>query len=95
MVDNFKVRDAAEQRVVEFLIVELETGLTFSRIASDSRYSDKRDRNRANARKAYDTALGWTKRLSLNAEDSLEVGEKLKKLKAALEKLGERFDANR
>ena len=47
---------------IEFLRAEALAGRTFSRIALESRYQEKTDRNRANARKAYDTLLRFMPR---------------------------------
>lgn len=41
----------------EFIRTELETAITFASVALDSGTEQKRQRNRKNARKAYDTAL--------------------------------------
>jgi hypothetical protein len=40
---------------VHFLRSELLTGLTLTKLALEARHRDKSDRNRANARKAYDS----------------------------------------
>ena len=68
---------------------ELETGLTLARVASVARYQDKIDRNRANARKAYDTALKYIARTALPSGESAEIQHKLEKLKRELQQLGE------
>ncbi len=86
---NSKFGKRAVEGEVDFLKTEVDTGLTFARLASGARYSDKKDRNQANARKAYDTVLHWTRRVSLAAPDSQEIGDKLVQLRAALEDLGE------
>src|SRR5215475_4767657 len=48
-----------EKGEIESLRAEALTGLTFSKIAPRSHPQEKTDRNRAKARKAYDTLLGF------------------------------------
>ncbi len=75
---------------LDFLRIELDVGLTFARMALQSQGSSaKRRRNRANARKAYDSFAAWEKRLRLTAVEKQKLGTKFKKLKSALVKLGE------
>lgn len=40
----------------DFILTEIESGLTFAKLALDARDEDKRERNIDNAHKAYDTA---------------------------------------
>ncbi len=73
---------------VNALKTELETGLTFSRVALNSKdNANKRARNTANARKAYDTAQDWAAKLALTPADSKEVAAGFERLKANLAKL--------
>ncbi len=74
---------------LRFLRTELATGLTLSRIAHHANHPDKADRNRANARKAYDAVLRFTPQVNLSQEETEEIKSKLAKLKAALQSLGE------
>ncbi len=75
----------------QFVNVELDTGLTFARIALGAKGPKKIERNRINARKAYDSALHVISNLILDAEQSATVREKVSALKASLEKLGEKL----
>jgi hypothetical protein len=73
-------------------MTDSRVGLTFADLASKAEAgSDKRIRNQANARKAYDTVLNVSGTTSLSALERQEVAEGLERLKAALEALGERF----
>jgi len=65
---------------------ELNTGLMFARVAATAKYPDKYERNRVNARKAYDTALKY---MDMDKAESAEFKEKLDELKRALRQLGE------
>lgn len=74
----------------EFLITDLDLGLTLCRIASDAGDdSEKRNRNRQNARKAYESILGFSEKLHLTEEQDRELKDKLRELRTSLEKLDE------
>ena len=69
-----------------FVHAELNTGLTFARVAATAKYPDKFERNRINARKAYDTALKY---MDMDKAQSAELQQKHDELKRALQQLGE------
>lgn len=75
----------------DFLRTEIRTGLTFSRIALDSTRKDKRERNRANARKAYDAIVRFMHGSTPDADEAKEIKRGLAQLKSELVKLGEEF----
>jgi hypothetical protein len=83
-------KEAAEVRAtsIRFMNTEAETGLNLARLAADSRDAKKKDRNRRNARKAYDTAV---KHLDAapRGEDLEAVHQKLVELRELLKSLGE------
>jgi Spy/CpxP family protein refolding chaperone len=72
---------------VEFLKTELETGITFAQLALSARREDKIERTKANARKAYDTAVKFMERLT--PEKSAELDSLLQNLRTRLQDLGE------
>src|SRR5215469_2030899 len=74
---------------LEFLRAEARTGLTFSNIALGSHYQEKTARNRANARKAYDTLLRFMPRDPASPGASEEIRAKVAELKSDLQQLGE------
>ena len=74
---------------LEFLRAELATGLTFSKIALEARHASKVERNRVNARRAYDTVRHFAPGTSLSAEEALEIDSRTAQLKSALQQLGE------
>jgi len=77
---------------VRFLKVDLDVALNFAKTALRSHSDrDKRMRNQANARKAHDTVIQWKNRLEISPPDAREIDAKLGKLRAALEKLGEKL----
>lgn len=80
---------AMDQRAVnvEFLKTELQTGITFANLALSAKFADKVERTRANARKAYDTALKFMDELS--PKDGAELDALFKHLRNKLQDLGE------
>ena len=73
---------------VNALKTELETGLMFSRFALEAKNdANKRARNTANARKAYDTAQAWAAKVALAPTDAHEIDTKFERLASALAKL--------
>lgn len=71
----------------DFLKTELHTGVTFANLALSAKFTDKRQRNKANARKAYHTALKFIDRLT--PDDATEVHGLLEHLRRQLRELGE------
>lgn len=74
-----------------FLKTELQTGLTFAKVALESKDPNKILRNTLNARKAYDTLLHFLKEAELNNADQVKVQQLLRKLKSDLLELGQSF----
>ena len=76
---------------VDFLRTELQTGLTFARVALSARPNDidKIQRDTKNAREAYDSFLKFRERVSLSEDEKQEITEQAEKLKDALRKLGQ------
>jgi len=72
-----------------FLRAELITGITRCRIALQARQEEKRQRNRVNARKAYDAILQYKPKSSLTASETAEIDSRLSELRALLLNLGE------
>jgi len=74
----------------DFLRVELCTGLMFSKIAREARHQEKRDRNCAHARRAYDALLRFIPKMpNGNFVGSDEMTRGLAQLKSELQQLGE------
>jgi hypothetical protein len=91
MVDLPERQDEYRKSSVHFVNTELETGLTFARIAAGSEIVSKKERNCANARRAYDSALHIFQQVSLSKEEASAIEEKVAALKSSLEKLGEKL----
>jgi hypothetical protein len=75
----------------EFLKTDTETALTFASIASQTEDVSKRERNRQNARRGYDTVLRLSARVPLSYEDEQFLSERMGRLKLELQRLGEVF----
>ena len=80
-----------DQSTVHFLRAEIRTGLTFLHVAQSATRSDKINRNRANARKAYDCATHFLPAATLSADEIQEIKAGLEELRFELQSLGETF----
>ena len=84
--------EQAEKTGAAFLITDLEVAMTLVHIAeSAAEDSEKRNRNRANARHAYDAVSRISSHAVLTDDERQEVDEKLAELRSALQGLGEVF----
>lgn len=79
----------AESLAFFFIRVELRTGLTFAKSALESRHQERRDRNQAQARRAYDALLYFIPKSSLTPAESDAIKAGLAKLKSELVDLEE------
>lgn len=68
-------------------------GFTLARIAGRAARVEKRERNRVNARKAYDTAVRFMGKLQMTAPEEAELRAKSVKVQKELKLLGEVFGA--
>ena len=74
---------------IDFLKIDVDTALTFARIALQSDTPEKRRRNRLNAQKGYDTVLRLLQKIPLTQSDAEFMVRKLEKLRSELHALGE------
>lgn len=74
---------------VRFLYAEVLTGLTTAKIALTTKSTEKKERNRAMARRAYDTVLRFVPKTYVTDSEAADLREKLEQLKADLRALGE------
>jgi len=76
---------------VEFLFTELQSGLTFAHLAisAPQNHREKVERNRKNARKAYDSLLRFQGGISLTKEEAERFETGKNELRQALRALGE------
>jgi hypothetical protein len=84
-----------QTNLITFINVDLDAALTFTRIALTSDNTEIVARTRHNARKAYDTIIGYMPRIASNREQLKQIKSKLERLKSELEELGEIFHTPR
>jgi len=70
---------------LNFAIAEIELGLTFATIARTTNNPKKFERNRENARRAYDEANRFLRDTSLSVGEIEQLNSKIAKLRTALE----------
>jgi hypothetical protein len=75
----------------DFLKIDVKTALTFSGLALETDNEEKKQRNRKNARKAYDTILHLQHNVTFTPSDEVYMHQMLGRLKNDLERLGEKF----
>ena len=79
--------------MIQFVQNELEMGTTFASLALDSQTEEKRQRNRENARKAYDTARHFLENhAAAEAIAQPDLFVRLSELRRLLIQLGEKVE---
>lgn len=76
---------------VEFILIDLDTGLTFMDVADASKSPETKARNYKNARRAYDAIVHLLEKLTPNLEQCKIIEAKLDILKARLQAVGQQF----
>jgi hypothetical protein len=79
----------AQQLSIDFLKVELETGLTFASVARTSADPPHKEQARSRALEAYDTLLQQLPKVNASIVEKQRSEEKLKQLEQALKQLEE------
>lgn len=85
--DAPRVRERARAASFDFLMQELELGLTFCRIAQADHSTELAGKHRAEADKAYQTVLHHVAALSLTDEEHKLFDQKAEDLRQLLEQL--------
>jgi len=75
----------------EFLLADLDTAVTFMKVAESAVDANTRERNYGNARRAYDTVVRLMQNLALDDTQREELAAKLAFLKMRLQDAGQRF----
>ncbi len=76
--------------LLDFLNVDLDTSMTMLGIASDpNSSSERKERNKYNARRAYDAISYFLAKVSSDNPERQKVTERLRLLRSSLERLGE------
>ena len=76
---------------VDFLFTECGLAVTFLNVADTTTIPATAQRNRGNARKAYDAILRYRPRLVLSAAETQSIEDKLSVVRTQLEAVGEQF----
>ena len=84
--------ETAKAKTVDFVRIELDTAETFADIALGASDEDKKERNRRNARKGFDTALHFLATVAPTPEEQEVITARIASVKSKLEKLGEKFE---
>jgi hypothetical protein len=93
VTDALKLQSDLNRTKIDLIFTDLELAFTFAASAASSENPDTRNRNRANARKAYFQIRD--KLLPLSSPDDSERAQivwKLRELQRCLERLGEKTD---
>lgn len=84
-------REQMNRVKADFLKTDLQTALTFTKIARQTHDDIQKKRSCRAARKAYDTVLSMIPKVDLNDSDRRVARKGLTQLKSDLEALGEVF----
>jgi hypothetical protein len=85
------MKSSALPNQVKFLLVDLDTAVTFMNIAETTGDEETRQRNCQNARRAYDTVLQLMQKATLNDAQNKAIRKKLALLRIRLEAVGQKF----
>jgi hypothetical protein len=80
---------------VEFLFLELDSGMTFVDVARTTRNPKWAEKCQENARSAHDSACKFLPTVKPSPQELQAIREKIRALRAGLESLGESFGENR
>ena len=81
----------ANEAMVEFLKADLDLAMTLVEIAASASEAERMERCYGDARKAYDTIRRMMNHVDLSKAEEAYILERLAKLKATLERVGESF----
>ena len=90
---SLPTKEQFEENRVDFLLVELETGMTFAGLAQNTSKAETRTRNIGNARKAYDTLQHFLSEHDVDnpaIRDEIVLG--MADLRLKLVELGDKFE---
>jgi hypothetical protein len=80
-------RKSQTEARIDFVLAELDLGVTFCQVALSTRDAETKERNIRNARRAYDSALHFLRRISLEGAEEARIEAKALRLKALFERL--------
>ena len=79
-----QIVDQSHRVAVQFLLADITVALTFLDVADTTHSQDTRDRNRQNARSAYDTVLRLLPNVNATDEERIALQSKMERLKGRL-----------
>ena len=85
------MKSSAVNNGVQFLLVDLDTALTFMDIAETTGNEETRQRNFENARYAYDSILRLMQKVTLDDAQNEAIRKKLTLVRTRLEAVGQKF----
>jgi hypothetical protein len=91
MYDTRRMGVASSRALLEFVLIDLDLEMTFLNVADSSTIAETVQRNRHNARRAYDAVLHWLPKLVLTTSEGQAIEKKLSILRLRMEAAGERF----
>ena len=89
--EKSSLAEAANAAHIEFLLRDLDVAMTLIYVATTNRIEETAQRNRQNARDAYDLVVGQLSKVKLNASQQHSLDEKLAILKMRLNAVGQKF----
>ena len=84
------VSETYNANAVQFVLTELDLGITFCQVGMTTRDPDHAARNAENAREALDGVLHFKTRVELTAEERVTIADKLSVLQSLLKQLHRR-----
>jgi hypothetical protein len=87
-MENATLRAVSTAVRVDFVLVELDLGVTFCERALSTQDEETKERNIRNARRAHDAALHFLPRLSLASAEQALIEDKASRLRGLFERLG-------
>jgi hypothetical protein len=91
MSNGAEILSDLNQSGLSFLLIDLETAMSFMDVADVSGIEETTRRNRANARTAYDTVLRLLEKLTPTADQRHTIDAQLTPLKTRLQAAGQQF----
>jgi hypothetical protein len=89
MRDLATVWQQIDSAIQQFLVVEVDIGMTFAEAAMSASSTSERLHNRQLARRAYDTGLRWMIRARFTRQDTKTYHRRLRQLRLVLNQLGD------
>ena len=86
MINEIK---AADQGIIEFLLIDLDVALTFLDVAETTEFRNTAERNHRNARAAYNTVVSKLREVTPTPAQQVLMDERLSLLRARLQAVGQ------